>query len=392
MTPLAATSPPTPTPASNARADRNASGSGDGNAFAQALERRQGARPGDAAARSRGPGDGASGPTDASLPGVTPDSSSLTGTVGASDADTLEAPTPAVVDIQQPAPVWPPAGLAALLGFPADVALEPADAAVTGDADTDARPLPRPPAGLAALLGFPADEALELADAAVTGDADTDARPLPLGGVLQPASMSLAPAALTLPDAVAPDAEPDIALPVPTLAVDATTPVEGGEPAPVAFTLPATAGLREPAPVLAAPLPTPHVGAEDFEARFGAQLEWMADQKIGHARIRVTPHDLGPVEVRLHMDGDRIRAEFVSAQAETRQALEQGLPRLRDLLGESGFQLAHAGVGSGQTGRDGAPSSAATQGGGEAPDGDGPAQAIAPARHRAVAGLLDAYA
>lgn len=355
MTPLAATPPPTPAPASNARADRNASGSGDGNAFAQALERRQGARPGDAAARPRGPGDGASAPTDASLPGATPDSSSLTGTVGASDADTLEAPTPAVVDIQQPAPVWPPAGLAALLGFPADVALEPADAAVTGDADTDARPLP-------------------------------------LGGVLQPASMSLAPAALTLPDGVAPDAEPDIALPVPTLAVDATTPVEGGEPAPVAFTLPATAGLREPAPVLAAPLPTPHVGAEDFEARFGAQLEWMADQKIGHARIRVTPHDLGPVEVRLHMDGDRIRAEFVSAQAETRQALEQGLPRLRDLLGESGFQLAHAGVGSGQTGRDGAPSSAATQGGGEAPDGDVPAQAIAPARHRAVAGLLDAYA
>lgn len=351
MTPLAATPPPT-TPPSASRTDANASGSGDGKAFAQALERRQAARPAEGAARTRGPADPA---PDSPAPGATPDTATVPGAAAAPDQDVAEVATPAVVDIQQASPVWPPVGLAALLGFPAGVA---PDAATT----------------------------------ATGGDADADAKPPALGSVLQAAPASVAAPAITLPAVAVPDADPDLASPMPALAVDTAAPVEGGEPAPVAFTLPQTAALREPAPILAAPLPTPHVGAEDFEARFGAQLEWMADQKIGHARIRVTPHDLGPIEVRLHMDGDRVRAEFVSAQAETRQALEQGLPRLRDLLGESGFQLAHAGVGSGRSGRDGEPSPALQSGIGDAGDGASTVESAAPLARRAVVGLLDAYA
>ena len=352
MTPLAATSSPTPpTPAPGARADKSAARSGDDTAFAQALERRQGVRAGGDATRARASGDN----SDTSTAGAAPESAPAPGAGARPDQDSIEPATPALVDVQQPAPVWPPAGLAALLGFPADVA---ADAAPAADG----------------------------------AEPDADVRPLPLAGALQAATTPMAPAAITLPAAVLPDAEPDVALPMPALAVDSAAPVDGGDPAPVAFTLPATAALREPAPILAAPWPTPNVGAVYFVARFGAQLDWMADHKIAHARIRVTPHDLGPVEVRLHMDGDKIRAEFVSAQAETRQALEQGLPRLRDLLGESGFQLAHAGVGSGQGGRDGDPSSAARAGIAEAGDGAQVGQDAAPPVRRTIVGLLDAYA
>uniref|UniRef100_UPI00117E444A flagellar hook-length control protein FliK n=1 Tax=Luteimonas TaxID=83614 RepID=UPI00117E444A len=171
-------------------------------------------------------------------------------------------------------------------------------------------------------------------------------------------------------------------------------PVDSAEPVPQAFALPASAPalVRAPPPLLAAPLPTPDLRGDAFETQFGAQLEWMAGQKISHARIRVTPNDLGPVEVRLQLDGDRIAADFVSAHAETRQMLEQGLPRLRELLGESGFQLAHAGVGNGGGQGDRNPSSSPATGvaGAGAEDG-APSQAPLPPVLRTI-GLLDAYA
>lgn len=67
-------------------------------------------------------------------------------------------------------------------------------------------------------------------------------------------------------------------------------------------------------------------------------MSWLADQKIGHAHIKVTPNEMGPVEVRLHLDGDKVNASFTAANADTRQALEQSLPRLREMLGQNGFQ------------------------------------------------------
>lgn len=121
--------------------------------------------------------------------------------------------------------------------------------------------------------------------------------------------------------------------------------------------------------MLEAPLPAPEVRARDFSDGFGAQLQWMANEQIGHARIRVSPQELGPVEVMLRLDGERISADFVSAHAETRQALEHGLPRLRDLLGEHGFQLAHAGVGQESPGSHDDAAPAMT--GGPQPSGEG---------------------
>lgn len=155
---------------------------------------------------------------------------------------------------------------------------------------------------------------------------------------------------------------------------------------------PSALPTREAAPMLAAPVPTPDVRSDDFSERFGAQLQWMASEKIGHARIRVSPQQLGPVEVLLRLDGERISADFISSHPETRQALEQGLPRLRDMLGEHGFQLAHAGVGD--------QSASSSGGGGGTPTGmeladDATGAQVTQDEAAPVAvsrGLLDAYA
>ncbi len=338
MTPLAATAGAPPASASSGGTRGAGHGEGARDAFAQALERRQ-------TPRSTAPASdtGLAGPVD----GAPSETTAAPGEAGNGiDAPSTQA---TVADVQTPA--WPPVGLAALLGFPDDPA--------TSDTPAAAPAVPRP--------------------AGVTGSA---------GGT--PAAPPLA-AGLPMPEV-----DPAVDLAAPPLAAaagDAPTVDDGAPaPAPAAFALPAPAALREPAPMLAAPLPAPEVGADDFEARFGAQLQWMAEQKIGQARIRVTPHDLGPVEVRLQLDGDRIRAEFVAPQAETRQALEQGLPRLRDLLGEHGFQLAHAGVGHGDAGGQGAGAGNPSRDGdaSTALDEPGTSRPVPPAAARR--GLLDAYA
>lgn len=147
--------------------------------------------------------------------------------------------------------------------------------------------------------------------------------------------------------------------------------------------------------------PSPFVGelaapvdaqAADFDEAIGTRVSWLAGQKIGQAHIRVTPHELGPVEVKLHLDGDKVHASFTSANAEVRQALESSLHRLRDMLGEQGLQLAQADVGQQQSGtRNGEPD------GREGPastGGNGPADDTTPATAARLhaRGLLDAYA
>ncbi len=87
------------------------------------------------------------------------------------------------------------------------------------------------------------------------------------------------------------------------------------------------------------------LGDDGFDQAIGARLGWLADQKIGHAHIRLSPDDMGPVDVRLQLNGDKVHASFSSPHVDVRQALESSLPRLRELLGEQGFQLAHADVG-----------------------------------------------
>lgn len=113
-------------------------------------------------------------------------------------------------------------------------------------------------------------------------------------------------------------------------------------------TAPVSRALASSAPFSASPTPTPDLHGEQFDDALGARVSWLADQKIGHAHIRISPAELGPVEVRLHLNGDQVNASFLSAQPEVRQALESSLPRLREMLGQHGFQLGQADVGQQQ--------------------------------------------
>ncbi|MEO8135881.1 MAG: flagellar hook-length control protein FliK [Betaproteobacteria bacterium] len=82
-------------------------------------------------------------------------------------------------------------------------------------------------------------------------------------------------------------------------------------------------------------------------------------QKIAHfvfarnesIELRVDPVELGPIAIRVDLKGDQASVSIVAAHADTRQALEQALPQLRELLADGGITLFQADVQGGSAGR-----------------------------------------
>ncbi|MDT3468470.1 flagellar hook-length control protein FliK [Stenotrophomonas maltophilia] len=285
------------------------------------------------------------------------------------------------------------------------------------DAPAATEEAPWPPLGLAGLVlavPLPADPAAALPAPAV---AATDA-----GGVALPAAAAQ-PAAAVVPAAATPAAaategkanaasgtEPATTLPLPEMLLpgkrgergeDGDATLIGERTTAPLLHAPANAAVQDLKAALAAgnaifngePTPKPVLGDDGFDQAIGARLGWLADQKIGHAHIRLSPDDMGPVDVRLQLNGDKVHASFSSPHVDVRQALENSLPRLRELLGEQGFQLAHADVGHQAPGGDGNASGPSGGGGlagdGEPAPGDGSVSSAQLIRQR---GLLDAYA
>jgi flagellar hook-length control protein FliK len=74
------------------------------------------------------------------------------------------------------------------------------------------------------------------------------------------------------------------------------------------------------------------------------QVRWAVSEQVQAATLRLVPEQLGPVEMRVEVRDGQVSVSFSAAQAETRQALEQALPRLRELLAGAGLALGHASV------------------------------------------------
>lgn len=94
------------------------------------------------------------------------------------------------------------------------------------------------------------------------------------------------------------------------------------------------------------PVYTP-AGQKGWADDVGVRLVWMAHRNEGKAELVLTPPNMGKLGVTLHMNGDQVTAQFVTATAATRDMLEQALPRLREILQQSNIQLAQADVSAG---------------------------------------------
>ncbi|WP_404932145.1 flagellar hook-length control protein FliK [Massilia atriviolacea] len=153
-------------------------------------------------------------------------------------------------------------------------------------------------------------------------------------GALQTAAVPadaarLAPAARELPESVG--------------AID----LKAAEPAPVAAPLQQAAlGLAQAANAGADKL-SARVGTPAWDNQVGQKIVWMVAGKEQSATLTLNPPDLGPVQVVLNVTGDNASVTFSSGELEVRQALENAMPKLREMMDESGISLGNASVNAG---------------------------------------------
>ena len=187
---------------------------------------------------------------------------------------------------------------------------------------------------------------------------------------------------------------------------DPATVQAGAIGAPANAVLDANQGAHQATPtapsqaILAMPPQSP-----TFGPALGHQIEVWMKGGVQHAEVQLSPQDLGPIRVKIEMDGAQARVQMSADVQSTRDALQQAMPQLSQQLGQVGLSLSGGGVsdqptfqqsqaqanggGSGQGGRPGQGGTPGGNGGGGLEDIAAASAARQVAQRR---GLLDTYA
>ena len=188
-------------------------------------------------------------------------------------------------------------------------------------------------------------------------------------GLAKAQSDVVAPEAKLLTDLIQPELAPDTKpFEIPQLPVDNN------------------ATVRQTEAAQSRPIHAP-VGSSAWADEVGTRLTMMTEQGKHTASLRLSPEHLGPLEVRITMNDDKASVWFGAAHADTRAAIQDALPRLRELFAAQGMSLTDANV-SREPPRQQQNSPSPSQSGNAAAD-EG-ASALTSAQVRL--GLFDAYA
>lgn len=71
----------------------------------------------------------------------------------------------------------------------------------------------------------------------------------------------------------------------------------------------------------------------------GQRITWMIGKQLQGAQLRISPAHLGPVDIKLSIESGVANVNFVSNHQVVRDALEQAVPRLRDMLENQNLEL-----------------------------------------------------
>ena len=175
-----------------------------------------------------------------------------------------------------------------------------------------------------------------------TSDAAAAAVPAaPTGNINALADVQKLISGLTAANSADTDSDTDSATPK----THATTDSGGTDAAQAAAGLQAASLTRPNSSVGAATL-TIHapVGSTAFADEVSARVTGLAQSGITQAQLQLNPADLGPVQVHITMQAGQASVWFGATHADTRAALEQSLPRLRELFAGAGMPLTDSGV------------------------------------------------
>ena len=105
---------------------------------------------------------------------------------------------------------------------------------------------------------------------------------------------------------------------------------------------------RLPSGVVVPQIATPvdHAAWQDV---FNQQVVMLGNQQVKQAAIRLNPPELGPIEVTIKLNQDHTSISFNAQHTQVRDAIEQAIPRLRELFNETGLNLADVNVSDDQS-------------------------------------------
>lgn len=88
------------------------------------------------------------------------------------------------------------------------------------------------------------------------------------------------------------------------------------------------------------------VGSAGFAADFSQRVFMLAGQRVQSAQIALTPADLGPIHISMELKGQEASVLINATHAATRAAIEDALPKLREMFQSQGLDLVNTQVGS----------------------------------------------
>lgn len=77
---------------------------------------------------------------------------------------------------------------------------------------------------------------------------------------------------------------------------------------------------------------------------FNQKVTWVATQNLQSAELHLNPPQLGPLDVVINVNGDQATAQFSSPHAAVREAIEQAMPKLREMMADNGITLGNTTV------------------------------------------------
>ena len=105
----------------------------------------------------------------------------------------------------------------------------------------------------------------------------------------------------------------------------------------------ARSAAGKPEPVLRDQL-TAAFGSARFHGDFAGKLRVLSQANISTVELNLNPAELGAIDIRIQSLDDGTVINFYSSNANTREVIDASLPRLRELLSDSGIQLQHGDV------------------------------------------------
>lgn len=164
-------------------------------------------------------------------------------------------------------------------------------------------------------------------------------------------------------------------------------------------TVATSSGAAQPAPTTQNAAPTPMgpplpMSQPNWGSALVERVMWMSSQQLSRADIAVDPPELGPLQVRVNSQGEQASVVFTAQHAATRDALDQALPRLREMLNAQGIELVDVDVSDRQSDPGAEQQSAQSRGQRTLP-GDNSGADSAAGGEIAIplpSGLVDAYA